>query len=79
MKKYIFLIAKLIEGRLLQMYGSSIVKMVQDIYKTQKWDPTKFKQVPNGYWNNLENCEVTEQILDSFTLILKEKAGRNWE
>ena len=40
---------------LLAQYKNSLLKTLEAVYPEQSWHPWLFPQVPDGYWNNIEN------------------------
>jgi hypothetical protein len=37
------------------MYHGSLCEILRAAYPTEEWQPWEFDQLPQGYWNNLNN------------------------
>jgi len=48
---------------LLQHYDGTYLKVLQFAYPEHIWDVRRFNYMPNGYWNNIENCRKAMQSL----------------
>ena len=49
------LILKIGVGMLYLNYSSCPQEFVKDVFPDYEWLPWKFSQVPNGYWEELDN------------------------
>jgi hypothetical protein len=56
-------------------YNGSLYEALRDVYNEYPWDPSKFKTVPRGYWNNIEN---RRQRMEEIGEKLRVKKREDW-